>query len=59
LNSYLNRTSIKAIDNPLPSAEIVLIIISQWFEDYNENYAHSGLKMLLLHEFRSAQTAAA
>jgi transposase InsO family protein len=45
--------------NPLPSAEIVLKIIAEWFEDYNENHPHSGLKMRSPREFRSAQTATA
>ena len=45
--------------NPLPSAEIVLKIIAEWFEDYNENHPHSGLKMRSPREFRSVQTATA
>ncbi|NDA91436.1 MAG: hypothetical protein EBY20_11180, partial [Alphaproteobacteria bacterium] len=39
--------------------EIVLKIIAEWFEDYNENHPHSGLKMRSPREFRSAQTATA
>jgi len=45
--------------NPLPNAETVLKLIAEWFEDYNENHPHSGLKMLSPREFRSAQTATA
>jgi putative transposase len=45
--------------NPLPNAEIVLKLIAEWFEDYNENHPHSGLKMRSPREFRSAQTATA
>jgi transposase InsO family protein len=44
---------------PFPSAEIVLKIIAEWFEDYNENHPHSGLRMRSPREFRSAQTATA
>jgi putative transposase len=43
--------------NPLPNAETVLKLIAEWFEDYNENHPHSGLKMRSPREFRSAQTA--
>ena len=45
--------------NPLPNAETVLKLIAEWFEDYNENHPHSGLKMRSPREFRSAQTATA
>lgn len=45
--------------NPLPNAPTVLKLIAEWFEDYNENHPHSGLKMLSPREFRSAQTATA
>lgn len=45
--------------NPLPNAEKVLKLIAEWFEDYNENHPHSGLKMRSPREFRSAQTATA
>ena len=45
--------------NPLPNAETVLQLIAEWFEDYNENHPHSGLKMRSPREFRSAQTATA
>lgn len=44
---------------PLPNAETVLGLIAGWFEDYNENHPHSGLKMRSPREFRSAQTATA
>ena len=44
---------------PLPNAETVLGLIPGWFEDYNENHPHSGLKMRSPREFRSAQTATA
>ena len=44
---------------PLPNAEIVLGLIAGWFEDYNNNHPHSGLKMRSPREFRSAQTATA
>ena len=44
---------------PLPNAEIVLELIAGWFEDYNNNHPHSGLKMRSPREFRSAQTATA
>jgi len=43
----------------LPNAEIVLGLIAGWFEDYNNNHPHSGLKMRSPREFRSAQTATA
>ena len=45
--------------NPLPNAETVLKLIAEWFEDYNENHPHSGLKMRSPREFRSVQTATA
>lgn len=41
--------------NPLPSAKIVLKLVADWFEDYNDNHPHSGLKMRSPREFRSAQ----
>ena len=41
--------------NPLPNAKIVLELLADWFEDYNDNHPHSGLKMRLPREFRSAQ----
>jgi Integrase core domain len=45
--------------NPLPKAKTVLKLIAEWFEDYNENHPHSGLKMRSPREFRSAQNATA
>jgi transposase InsO family protein len=45
--------------NPLPNVETVLKLIAEWFEDYNDNHPHSGLKMRSPREFRSAQTATA
>jgi transposase InsO family protein len=44
---------------PLPDAETVLGLIAGWFEDYNENHPHSGLKMRSPREFIAAQTATA
>jgi len=45
--------------NPLPDAATVLASIQEWFEDYNENHPHSGLKMKSPREFIKAQTATA
>src|SRR4051794_34926456 len=42
--------------NPLPDAVTALGKIAGWFEDYNENYPHSGLKMRSPREFIRAQT---
>ena len=44
---------------PLPDAETVLGLIGSWFDDYNENHPHSGLKMRSPREFIAAQTATA
>lgn len=44
---------------PLPDAKTVLGLIGSWFEDYNENHPHSGLKMRSPREFIAAQTATA
>ena len=44
---------------PLPNATTVLGLIAGWFEDYNENHPHSGLKMRSPREFTAAQTATA
>ena len=30
--------------NPLPDADTVLMALHRWFEDYNENHPHSGLR---------------
>jgi len=40
---------------PLPNAETALKLIAGWFEDYNENHPHSGLKMKSPREFIKAQ----
>src|SRR4051812_11466520 len=42
--------------NPLPDAVTALGKIAGWFEDYNENRPHSGLKMRSPREFIRAQT---
>jgi transposase InsO family protein len=42
---------------PLPNAATVLGLISGWFEDYNENHPHSGLKMRSPREYIAAQIA--
>ena len=44
---------------PLPDAQTVLGLIKNWFEDYNDNHPHSGLKMRSPREFIAAQTAIA
>lgn len=44
---------------PLPDAATVLELIAGWFEDYNDNHPHSGLKMRSPRQFISAQTAIA
>jgi len=44
---------------PIPNAEIAMQAIAGWFEDYNENHPHSGLKMRSPREVRSAQIATA
>jgi transposase InsO family protein len=38
-------------------AQTVLAQLDGWFEDYNENHPHKGLKMLSPRQFRRAQTA--
>jgi len=40
--------------NPIPDAETALDLIAGWFEDYNENHPHSGLRMRSPREFRKA-----
>ena len=45
--------------SPLPDARTVLNVMGKWFEDYNENHPHSGLKMRSPREFRSDQYATA
>jgi putative transposase len=42
--------------NPLPDAITALRQITGWFEDYNENHPHSGLKMRSPREFIRAQS---
>lgn len=42
--------------NPLPEAVTALGKLAGWFEDYNENHPHSGLKMRSPREFIRAQT---
>ena len=44
---------------PLPDARTVLGLIGTWFDDYNDNHPHSGLKMRSPREFIAAQTATA
>ncbi|WP_089886600.1 IS3 family transposase [Citreimonas salinaria] len=44
---------------PLPDAATVLELIAGWFEDYNDNHPHSGLKMRSPRDFIAAQTATA
>jgi putative transposase len=41
--------------NPLPDAVTALRQIAGWFEDYNNNHPHSGLKMRSPREFIRAQ----
>jgi len=38
--------------NDLPDAISVMEQLSFWFEDYNENHPHRGLKMLFPREYR-------
>jgi putative transposase len=42
--------------NPVPDAVTAFGKIAGWFEDYNENHPHSGLKMRSPREFIRAQT---
>ncbi|EKE43163.1 hypothetical protein OCGS_2754 [Oceaniovalibus guishaninsula JLT2003] len=44
---------------PLPDAATMLELIAGWFEDNNDNYPHSGLKIRSPREFIAAQTATA
>ena len=44
--------------NAVPDAETALAQIAGWFEDYNENHPHSGLKMRSPREFIRAQNKA-
>lgn len=40
---------------PIPDAATALDQIAGWFEDYNDNHPHSGLRMRSPREFRRAQ----
>lgn len=42
--------------NELPNAQAVLNNLQSWFDDYNENAPHQGLKMRSPREFRSANS---
>ncbi len=42
--------------NPLPDADTVLTALHRWFEDYNENHPHSGLKWRSPRDFLRAQS---
>jgi putative transposase len=44
--------------NRLESAEAVINQLKHWFEDYNENHPHSGLKMKSPREYRREQSTA-
>ena len=44
---------------PLPDAASALASLPTWFEDYNANHPHSGLRMRSPREFIAAQTATA
>jgi transposase InsO family protein len=44
---------------PLPDARAALDQIDGWFEDYNDNHPHSGLRMRSPREFRRAHQPAA
>lgn len=44
---------------PLPDAAAALDQIAGWFDDYNENHPHSGLRMRSPREFRRAHQPAA
>lgn len=41
----------------LPDAETALELIAGWFEDYNENHPHKGLKMLSPRQYRRIHAA--
>jgi putative transposase len=43
--------------NNLDSAQAVLVQLSCWFEDYNENAPHKGLKMKSSRQYRQEQLA--
>lgn len=44
---------------PLPDTASALALIGAWFDDYNDNHPHSGLRMRSPREFIAAQTATA
>ncbi len=44
--------------SPLPNAETAPDQIAGWFEDYNDNHPHSGLRMRSPREFRRAHQSA-
>ena len=44
--------------HPIPDAATALDEIAGWFEDYNDNHPHSGLRMRSPREFRRAQQTA-
>lgn len=39
----------------LETTEEVMMQLGKWFEDYNSNHPHKGLKMLSPREFRAQQ----
>jgi putative transposase len=43
---------------PVPGAKTVLDQSAGWFDDYNENHPHSGLRMRSPREFRRAHQPA-
>ncbi len=45
--------------NPLPDAKTVLGLIGTWFEDYNNNHPHSGLRMLSPRDYIKSQNKTA
>lgn len=45
--------------NPLPDAKTVLGLIGKWFNDYNQNHPHSGLKMMSPRDFIKAHNETA
>jgi putative transposase len=42
--------------NPLTDANTVLVALHRWFEDYNKNHPHSGLKWSSPRDFIRAQS---
>jgi transposase InsO family protein len=44
--------------SPVPDATTALDQIAGWFDDYNENHPHSGLRMRSPREFRRAHQPA-